>query len=197
MVLSRSSHYTNTLYSIPQLGFIWTFFIIILGLWGFGGKMIGAKYYNHDIISNDTTSLVMFPWSSNQGHNYHVSPLGSHSAPSFPHCTLQKEVTTHRLYLKSKELIIHESLEGGVSAKIIWDSSGWEIYLYCPLATVTFILCNSIFLLLVQFLEPMLKWNHTVFISLSLSLWLILLSIIPSRAIHVTNGEISLFFMTE
>ena len=38
------------------------------------------------------------------------------------------------------------------------------------------------------------KWNHMVFVFL----WLILLSIIPSRSIHVgTNGKISFFFMAE
>ena len=106
VVSSKSSYCTNSSYSVPQLGFVWTFFVIILGLWGFGRKMIGVKYHNHNIISNAISmiSLMMLPWASNQGHDCPVSPLWSCCVPSFPHCALQKEVTVHGLYLESEEL---------------------------------------------------------------------------------------------
>ena len=61
----------------------------------------------------------------------------------------------------------------------------WQL----PVSTVLYI-CELSFCLL----ESTYKWNHTVF----LFLWLISLSIMLSRSIHVvTNGKIPFFFMAK
>ena len=154
--------------------------------------MIGVKYYNHNIISNAISmiSLMMLPWSSNQDHDCPMSPLWSYCVPSFLHCMLQKEVTMHRLYLKSEELYM-SSLKVEFQQKLFGILQDGKFIYSAPWQPPLFSVALFFFYLFI-FLESMWNWNHMVFISLSV--WLILLSIIPSRSIHVvTNGKISLF----
>ena len=68
--------------------------------------------------------------------------------------------------------------------------------LFLPIPNHSFIVCICVWFFLVvytsclYFLDSIYKWYHTVFVFL----WLISLSIMPSKSIHVaTNGKMSFF----
>ena len=64
---------------------------------------------------------------------------------------------------------------------------------FLPLPTTLFSVCMYLFYVCsyICSLDPTCKWNHTVFVFI----WLISLSVISSRSIHVvTYGKISFFF---